>query len=265
MAGALASTGWAQTASEPAAATKVSLRQHGPAKIHGRSPDNTVYSENWSGYAVTGSSFTQAMGSWIVPTVNCTTTPGTRSTPTYSSFWVGIDGYSSSTVEQIGTDSDCDGLTPTYYAWYEFYPAPSYNINSLTISPGDKISASVTYNGSQFTVTLTDENTGKSFSTTQSVRGAKRSSAEWIAESPCCARHGAFLPLSDFGTVDFGALYTNVGNTDDAEDTASPSATPISGFGTFEQINMVTSSGALETTTSPLSGGTSFTVQWNSE
>ena len=41
----------------------------------------------------------------------------------YSSFWVGIDGYSSSSVEQLGTDSDCAGNTPDYYAWWEMYPA----------------------------------------------------------------------------------------------------------------------------------------------
>ena len=36
----------------------------------------------------------------------------------YSSFWVGIDGFSSSSVEQMGTDSDVVNGIPTYYAWY---------------------------------------------------------------------------------------------------------------------------------------------------
>src|ERR1700692_4289152 len=130
---ALASIGLTQVASKPsapAATTRLSPRQHAPMRFHGRRPDGTGESENWSGYAVTGSSFTRAEGSWIVPTVDCSKTPGT-----YSVFWVGLDGYSSSTVEQTGTDSDCDGDTASYYAWYEFYPKFAKSI-SLSVSPG---------------------------------------------------------------------------------------------------------------------------------
>src|SRR5215472_3488086 len=65
---------------------------------------NQVTSSNWSGYAVTGAkgSVSDVTGSWIVPTMDCSTTP-----TGYSAMWVGIDGYSSNTVEQIGTESDC--------------------------------------------------------------------------------------------------------------------------------------------------------------
>jgi hypothetical protein len=92
---------------------------------------------------------------------------------------VGIDGYNDQTVEQTGTDSDCDGSNrPSYYAWYEFYPEPSFTISSLTITPGDMMSAKVTYNGSEFTTMITDETTGKSFTKSATVSGAKRSSAE---------------------------------------------------------------------------------------
>jgi hypothetical protein len=75
------------------------------------------YNTIWAGYAVTGSDFTQVQGSWIVSAVDCTKTPNTD-----SSEWVGIDGWSSNTVEQTGTDADCIGKTPYYYVWYEFYP-----------------------------------------------------------------------------------------------------------------------------------------------
>ena len=82
-------------------------------------PSTTVLqsqSTNWSGYAVTGGTFTDVKGSWVVPTV---TSSGTNS---YSSTWVGIDGFSSSTVEQTGTDSDFVNGHAQYYAWYEMYP-----------------------------------------------------------------------------------------------------------------------------------------------
>jgi hypothetical protein len=269
LASILASSGLAQVANgsdeTATSTTRVSTRRHGPAKIRGRRPDNTVESDNWSGFAATGSGFTDAKASWTVPAANCSVTPGTRSTPTYSSFWVGIDGYSSSTVEQIGTDSDCDGTTPTYYAWYEFYPADSFEISSVAIKPGDQISAEVSYSGSKFTVTITDETTKKSFSKTGTVNGAKRSSVEWIAEAPCCTRSGGILPLADFGTVDFGLDYTGVTGTNDA--TSGSVKGPISAFGSaVEQIVMATSAGVDEAVPSALStDGTSFTIAWKSE
>ncbi|HVM92229.1 MAG TPA: G1 family glutamic endopeptidase [Terriglobales bacterium] len=235
-------------------------RQHAPMRLHGYTPAGSVTSENWSGFAVTGSSFTSAKGSWIVPSVNCSVTPST-----YSSFWVGIDGYSSSTVEQTGTDSDCSGRTARYYAWYEFYPAGSILISSVAVSPGNKMSASVTYSGSQFTVTITNVTTGKSFSKTGRVSGARRTSAEWIAEAPCCTGSGGILPLADFGTVDLGSDYTGVSGTNDA--TAGSISGPISTFGSnVFSITMVSSSGAQEAVPSALSSdGTSFDVVWKSE
>jgi hypothetical protein len=65
----------------------------------------------------------------------------------YSSFWVGLDGYSSSSVEQTGSDTDCSGGRAVYYAWYEMYPNPSVSYSN-TVRPGDQFNASVTYAGS---------------------------------------------------------------------------------------------------------------------
>jgi Peptidase A4 family len=245
----------------------ITPRQHAPRKVYKGVPPRvegnvTVEdSTNWSGYAVEGSSFTSAKASWTVPTATCSKTPNT-----YAAFWVGLDGWTSSTVEQTGTDSDCDGKSPSYYAWYEFYPAGSVLISSVAISPGNHISASVTYSGSEFTVTLTNESTGKSYSKTGKVSGAKRSSAEWIAEAPCCTNSGGILPLADFGTVDFGQDYTDVSGTNDATD--SSVSGPIGDFGSniFESIMVNGSSGANEAVPSALSSdGTSFTVTWDSE
>jgi hypothetical protein len=242
-------------------------RQHAPRRVYGAVPShvegNVTVSDstNWSGYAVTGSSFTSAKASWTIPTVNCSTTPNT-----YSSFWVGLDGWTSSTVEQTGTDSDCDGKSPSYYAWYEFYPNPSILISSVAVSPGNHMSASVTYSGSEFTISITNESTGKTYSKSSKVSGAKRSSAEWIAEAPCCTNAGGILPLSDFGTVDFGDDYTGVSGTNDATD--SSVSGPISDFGTAvnEAIMVNGSTGADEAVPSSLSSdGTSFTVAWKSE
>src|SRR6266542_1976121 len=64
-------------------------------------------STNWSGYAVTVSSttFASVTGTWVQPTVDCSTATGQA----YSAFWVGLGGATdgSETLEQIGTDENC--------------------------------------------------------------------------------------------------------------------------------------------------------------
>jgi hypothetical protein len=157
-------------------------------------------STNWSGYAATGSRFTSVSASWTEPTVVCSGTA-------YSSFWVGIDGDTSSTVEQTGTDADCSGSTPQYYAWYEMYPKFPTNLGN-PVQPGDALSASVTTDGvGRFTLTIADSTQGWTFSTTQRLKSAALASAEVIAEAPS-SRSGV-LPLADFGTVSFANATAN--------------------------------------------------------
>lgn len=218
--------------------------------------DGTVSSTNWSGYAVIGNSFVSAEGSWIVPPATC------PSGYQYAAFWVGLDGYFSDTVEQTGTDSDCDGGTPSYYAWFEFYPRPSFNINTLSIAPGDRMWAKVVYGGnSEFSITITDVTTGQSYIKSATVPNAKRTSAEWIAEAPCCTAHGAILPLADFGTVLFGEDSTGISGTNRARNPGNSG--PIGSFSDVKAITMETNHGIDKAIPSGLSGdGTSFSLVW---
>lgn len=237
-------------------------RRFGPIRDKFERGDGTASSTNWSGYAVLGSSFTSAYGSWKVPTATCSGVRGYQ----YAAFWVGLDGYSSDTVEQTGTLSDCSGRNPSYYAWYEFYPENLVEITSFAINPGDVISASVVYNPSnaEFTVTITDETTGGTYSTSSTVSGAARSSAEWIAEAPCCTFNGGILPLSDFGTVGFGGDYTGLASTNYATDTTTSGAIGSFPIADIEEINKVGTRTSPQTSTcSGLSSdGTSFTCTW---
>ena len=211
--------------------------------------DATSTSTNWSGYAVTGPSNSVSFvgGYWTVPAIASACT----STNTYSSFWVGIDGYSSNSVEQLGTDSDCSSGSPSYYAWYEMYPHPSYLINTITIKPGDTIYASVTFSGSRtFTLYMKDVTSGNTFSKNFRSK-ASRSSAEWIVEAPYS---GGILPLANFGTAYFTSDSATISGTNSY----------INGFSSAStyQINMVTSSGALKDTTSSLGKNGDFSVTW---
>ena len=139
---------------------------------------------------------TSVSASWVQPTGTCSSR-----TDQYSSFWVGLDGYSSDSVEQDGTDTDCVNGKPPVLRLVRDHPNPSYNFGS-TVKPGDTMTASATYEGSnEFKLTLADTTRGWSSSTTQDVSGAARSSAEVIIEAPCCTNSGGILPLADFGTV----------------------------------------------------------------
>lgn len=70
---------------------------------------------------------------------------------TLAAFWVGLDGYESNTVEQTGTEADCEGRREVYYAWYELYPQRLFVI-AHEVKPGDALSAAVTNS----TLTLED-------------------------------------------------------------------------------------------------------------
>jgi hypothetical protein len=207
---------------------------HGPMHMRTNST-----STNWSGYAVTGSRFTSVSASWTQPTAKCSGTA-------YSSFWVGLDGDTSGTVEQTGTDADCSGSTPQYYAWYEMYPKFPVNYSN-TVRPGDLMSASVTTNGSgSFTLTISDSTQGWTKTTTARLKRASLASAEVIAEAPSSS--GGVLPLANFGTVGFSGARAN--------GSLLTSSTPG-----IDAITMVTSSGTVKAQPGSISNG-SFSVTW---
>jgi len=184
----------------------VMLKPSGSAKARAHAGHYQAESTNWSGYAVTGGSgaFKSVSASWTQPTATCS-----GSGAKYAAFWVGLDGYSSSSVEQTGTDSDCNGRTPDYYGWYEMYPAnPVYYTN--TVEPGDSMSASVTFSGTE-TYTLVLKDTTRGWTQTQTINesGFDRSSAEVITEAPCCTASGGILPLANFGTINYTGSAAN--------------------------------------------------------
>ena len=184
-----------------AAALSATAGRAAPSLRHGRAHLIThSTSTNWSGYAVTGSKFTSVSSSWTEPTATCSATA-------YSSFWVGLDGDTSNTVEQTGTDADCSGRTPKYYAWYEMYPKFPVNFNN-TVRPGDRLTASVTTDGrGNFTLKISDTTQAWSKTVTAKLKSAKLASAEVIAEAPSSS--SGVLPLANFGTVSFTGASAN--------------------------------------------------------
>jgi hypothetical protein len=211
-----------------------------PRTAHG-GPANAATSTNWSGYAASGGSgsYTSVSANWTEPTGTCT--GGNQ----YSSFWVGLDGYNSGSVEQTGTEVDCAGRTPQYYSWYEMYPRYPVNFSN-PVRPGDKFYGSVSYNGNR-SYTLVLQDLTKGWKRTVTVSGSYAdSSAEVIAEAP--SSNTGVLPLAHFSPVPFSnakADGSNLGNHNPTE------------------IIMVDNAGLQKDSISALSGGTSFTATWD--
>jgi Peptidase A4 family len=197
-------------------------------------------SENWAGYAAAGTAgtFTRVSASWAEPAAAC------AADETFSSFWVGLDGDGTSTVEQTGTEADCANGAASYQGWFEMFPAAPVFF-SETVQPGDAMSASVVANGGgSFTLTLKDSTRGWTETTHQTSDTAQLGSAEIIAEAPSDG-NGDVLPLSDFGTVKFTAALIDthaIGSLNTAE------------------VTMESAGDVAEATPSALTDGDEFTV-----
>src|SRR5690242_3930564 len=109
-----------------------------------------VQSTNWSGYADTSTTFSKVTGSWTEPSVSCT------SRTSLAAFWVGIDGFTSGSVEQDGSLAECSGGRAFYFTWWEMYPTNAIQTVGSSVQPGDSISASVVRSGSSYTLKITD-------------------------------------------------------------------------------------------------------------
>jgi hypothetical protein len=236
---------------------------------------DTTVSSNWAGYVATtpqatsatagALSFTDVAGSWLQPKLTCSTGEAGA-----AAFWVGLGGAdeSSTALEQIGTEGDCNRHgRATYSAWYEFVPAPPVTV-ALKVRPGDRMTGAVLVSGTRVTVSLKNLTMRKRFSKTFStVSPLDTSSAEWIAEAPSLCRSGnqcIVVPLSNFGTTSFTrATAIANGHPGTLSDPTwssgpvvlGPDTTPQSSFGVVANTH-----GALPSAIS--ADGLSFAVTW---
>jgi hypothetical protein len=151
-------------------------------------------SSNWSGYVASGGTYTSVTGTWIVPTVNASSS-GADAT------WVGIGGVTGTDLIQAGTQATVTGSgAVTYSAWTEILPDYSRTA-PLQVSPGDSVTVSITEQSSGLWLIVMVNNTTKDSYEKTLRYDSSRSSAEWIQEAPSTER--GIIPLSDFGTVRF--------------------------------------------------------------
>jgi hypothetical protein len=154
---------------------------------------------NWTGYvdlAHRGVKFRYVAAKFRVPTVRCT------SSNSKASFWVGLDGAGTPTVEQVGLSTDCHSGHPTYQSWFEMFPQGVQYM--FSVHPGDSLSMWVSQNsnGGIYELSVTDTTGGHTASfvesrTCPSGKTCESATAEAILE----ANNGTLL--SKFTTVTF--------------------------------------------------------------
>ena len=181
---------------------------------------SSTSTNNWSGYAVAGSSGTfsannsAVYGEWIVPAVQPSI--GTCSGNwVYGAEFVGLDGISgSSDTLQAGTQEDavCQyGGTQVegFYAYVEWYPAAATQLN-LGVYAGDTVQVEVWYTTAapQGHAYILDVTTGGSITAAVSLPSGAHylgNSAEWIMERPVVS--GALADLPDYGAAPWNSTY----------------------------------------------------------
>ena len=205
---------------------------------------------NWSGYAdksSTHQAFTKVSGNWTTPSVTC------NAEDQITSEWVGLDGFNSSTVEQLGTISWCFQHTTTYFTWYEMFPTGTVEVGTA-LKPGDKIAASVTRSGTKYALKLTDSTTADNninVTKTCALNTCLDTSAEWISERPS-------FSIGVVPQAHYNAFKITNGSQTHGGHTGTIGAGP--------GVNAITMVDATDTynlnTVSVLTGGNTFSTTW---
>jgi len=211
-----------------------------------------LISAGWSGYVVTSDLENpqhQVVGinaSWIVPRI------GVYSSDAFSSAWIGIGGYSEKTLIQTGTEHDSINGQEYYSAWYEMLPAKAIRIDTISVSPGDIITASINLVNSdtnQWAIRIHDVTKGKGFYRTFTYNSS-RLSADWVVERPHV--NDEITALANFGTIKFTDSYVKIGDN----------VGKIASF-PYSQIIMTTDLSLALTSVSPIGeDGGSFNVTY---
>lgn len=182
-------------------------------------------SDNWAGYVAAPNflypvgSVDEVAGSWHLPTLSATGTTGNC----YSSTWVGLDGFLSETIEQIGTGSDWISGAQVNSAWYEIFPNPPYLFEGFPLNNNDVIAAAVQYTGlGCYQLTLVNQ-TQAVYTVVEHCSGPRfpaplRNTAEWIVEAPTSLT--GILPLANFQTTNFTDCFMTVGGITDKIDSS---------------------------------------------
>jgi hypothetical protein len=188
----------APTNNSPAPTPTVAPVADAPPAVCANTPGSYA-SSNWAGYFKTGCVFTTVSGRWTVPTPTSTSTTDIST----DAAWIGIGGVNTNDLIQVGTEEtvDPDG-TINAAVFYELLPDAPHFPTSITVSPGDKISASLNeVSANNWLISITNTTKGQTCTKTVAYTSS-HASVEWIEEDPSYT-DGSLVPFDDFGSVSF--------------------------------------------------------------
>jgi hypothetical protein len=172
---------------------------------------------NWAGYVVSTNinnpsvnSVDAVVGSWNVPVL--------KSKNSLCVIWIGIDGYLSKTIEQIGTAHEVRNGQQIDYAWFSMSPNNSFLINDFTVRKNDSITASVKFQGNNQFVLQIINNTLQQFATVPlhlTKNDAQRLTAQWIVEA------NSQIECANFHEIQFSDCQATINNVKQSISSAS--------------------------------------------
>ncbi len=212
-----------------------------------------VTSQNWGGYVAYGSStktYNDAKATWTVTPISCGANESSEELT-----WVGLGGIDNkTTLEQIGTASQCSNGQPYYYTWWEVLPQYPQLQPLVYVPVGAIINPEVHYKGNGvyhlFISSKVNGTTTTLFS--KDEQGAygiyARNGADFIAERPLDS-NGNLVPLVHYQPFTFS--------------NCSVDGKPIS-YGPIEQVYTMTNDQftPLEQASSLNGTHNGFTVTW---
>lgn len=218
------------------------------------SANRRLTSFDWAGYVVATDLnnpqplVTRIEASWTVPRV------GVSIRDSFSATWIGVGGQFDGTLIQTGTEQDSINGVGTYSAWYELLPNDEVTIASLSVSAGDRITASIYLldpTANTWLIEIHDFTgaTGERSFQNSFVYVSSMLSAEWIVERPRV--NNVLRNLVDFSELTFTSCAATVGGK-----VVTISSLP------FIQVTLYNQNTDLASVSSLASNGSSFTVNY---
>lgn len=193
-------------------------------------------SSNWSGYVAESGPFAEVTGTFSVPSLDS----GEPSTDAMAE-WVGIDGDGNTSLIQAGIDELPNPNNASQFfivPWWEILPAAQTDITTVSVSAGDQVTVTIDQiSGTEWSITLTDDTNGQSFTTVQTYTGPG-ASAEWIVEAPYNSNGNQFtlapytpvVNFSDLGSTPVGSTEQEIIMVQANNQVSTPSALSSNGF-----------------------------------
>lgn len=245
-----------------AAAKRVLYHHH--RKVGSAANRHSGSSVNWCGYSVLTNllsplhnAVSDVYGAWTVPVLS------KLPKHAYCAVAVAIDGYDSSTTQQIGTKHHISHGKQMNYAWFEMAPGDLYQIVGFPVRAKDSVGCQIQYlntdeGKSYFQVTI--------FNYTRCVWWTKdweqtdrcpRDSASWLVESIYSPRTKTFFPLARVSPIVFSNCQATLQGYSGAINDSSWA---------HDLTTMKTSQNKIKASPSSLSpSGNGFTVNWIGE